>query len=62
MDTTKQPSCPFCTLDNSRIILSNTHAIAIYDGFPISPGHALIIPKRHIASLFESTNKFQDRR
>jgi diadenosine tetraphosphate (Ap4A) HIT family hydrolase len=25
------------------------------DGFPISPGHTLIIPKRHIASLFEAT-------
>jgi diadenosine tetraphosphate (Ap4A) HIT family hydrolase len=25
------------------------------DGFPISPGHALIIPRRHIVSLFEAT-------
>lgn len=48
-------SCPFCTLDPSRIILSNGHAIAICDGFPISKGHTLIIPKRHIASLFEAT-------
>ena len=23
------------------------------DGFPISPGHTLIIPKRHIGSFFE---------
>ena len=59
MNTIKQPSCPFCTLDNSRISLSNTHAIAIYDGFPISPGHALIIPKRHIASLFDATQEEQ---
>ena len=27
------------------------------DGFPISPGHALIIPKRHIASLFDATRE-----
>ena len=27
----------------------------IRDGFPISPGHTLIIPKRHVASFFELT-------
>jgi diadenosine tetraphosphate (Ap4A) HIT family hydrolase len=27
------------------------------DGFPISSGHALIIPKRHIASLFDATRE-----
>ena len=27
--------------------------VAIRDGFPISPGHTLIIPNRHIASFFE---------
>ncbi len=52
-------SCPFCTLDPSRIILSNDHAIAIRDGFPVSEGHTLIIPKRHIASLFEATTEEQ---
>ncbi len=46
--------CPFCSLDESRIVLANTFAIAIFDGFPISPGHTLIIPKRHIASLFDA--------
>lgn len=52
-------SCPFCTLDPSRIILSNDHAIAIRDGFPVSEGHTLIIPKSHIASLFEATTEEQ---
>jgi diadenosine tetraphosphate (Ap4A) HIT family hydrolase len=47
--------CSFCTLDSSRIIASNDHAVAIRDGFPVSKGHTLIIPKRHIASLFEAT-------
>jgi diadenosine tetraphosphate (Ap4A) HIT family hydrolase len=27
------------------------------DGFPVSSGHALIIPKRHIASLFNAARK-----
>ncbi len=54
------PTCPFCTLDPTRILTSNTHAFAIMDGFPISPGHALIIPKRHIASLFEAAKDERD--
>jgi hypothetical protein len=38
--------CPFCTPDNTMIILSNTHALAlaIPDAFPLTPGHTLIIP------------------
>lgn len=55
----KQHACPFCSPDNTRIILANTHAIAIYDGFPVSFGHSLIIPKRHIASFFEATREEQ---
>ena len=47
--------CPFCNLEALRVVSSNDHAIAIYDGFPISPGHTLIIPKRHVASFFELT-------
>lgn len=47
--------CPFCTLEPARIIMSNDHAVAIRDSFPVSKGHTLIIPKRHIASLFEAT-------
>jgi diadenosine tetraphosphate (Ap4A) HIT family hydrolase len=54
-----QSACPFCTLSESRIILANHHALAIPDGFPISPGHTLIIPKRHIASFFEATREEQ---
>ena len=55
----KQQACPFCSPDSTRIMLSNTHAIAIYDGFPVSPGHCLIVPKRHIASFFEATREEQ---
>src|SRR5690606_40384292 len=25
------------------------------DGYPVSPGHMLVIPKRHVASFFETT-------
>lgn len=47
--------CPFCSLPPKRIIDHNEQALWIYDGFPISPGHSLIIPKRHVGSFFELT-------
>ena len=51
--------CPFCTLPPERIIDSNELAIVIRDGYPVSPGHALVIPKQHIGSWFEITPKEQ---
>jgi diadenosine tetraphosphate (Ap4A) HIT family hydrolase len=51
--------CPFCTVNPSRIIIENDLAMAICDGFPVSPGHLLIIPKKHIASFFETTEQEQ---
>src|SRR6185295_15237455 len=40
-------NCPFCSIDPSRIVFSNDLVIAIWDVFPVSPGHLLIIPRRH---------------
>jgi diadenosine tetraphosphate (Ap4A) HIT family hydrolase len=48
-----QMICPFCTLPPERIIDSNACGVVIRDGFPISPGHTLIIPNRHVGSFFE---------
>jgi len=45
--------CPFCNLPPERIIDSNEFGLTIRDGFPVSPGHTLVIPKRHIGSWFE---------
>lgn len=48
-------TCPFCNLDSSRFVLENDQAVVIYDGYPVSPSHSLIIPKRHIGSFFSVT-------
>ena len=45
--------CPFCHLPNDRILFENNLAIAFRDGFPVTEGHLLVIPKRHIESWFE---------
>ena len=49
--------CPFCTLPSSRIISEDALCLVIRDGYPISPGHSLIIPKRHVASWFDLTEE-----
>jgi diadenosine tetraphosphate (Ap4A) HIT family hydrolase len=54
---TEEQDCPFCTLGPERICAENDLAVAILDGFPVNPGHALIIPRRHIASFFEATKE-----
>jgi diadenosine tetraphosphate (Ap4A) HIT family hydrolase len=50
--TTPNP-CPFCTLPLDRVIDSNQQGQVIRDAFPISPGHTLVIPKRHVGSFFD---------
>lgn len=45
--------CPFCARIGSDPSLSQDGtAIAIPDGFPLNPGHTLVIPRRHVADLF----------
>ena len=48
-------NCPFCEIPHARMVASNERAYAIRDAFPISPGHTLIIPRRHIDSFFDLT-------
>ena len=45
--------CPFCNLEPDRIISESDYTVTIRDGFPVSQGHTLIIPKRHVQSFFE---------
>jgi diadenosine tetraphosphate (Ap4A) HIT family hydrolase len=40
-------------LANERIWLDTDTVIAVLDGFPISEGHSLVIPKHHVELLFD---------
>jgi len=48
-------NCLFCDRNNfqKEIIIENKLFYAKWDGHPISNGHALIFPKKHIKSFFE---------
>ena len=45
--------CPLCRVEKSRTRLEGEYALALLDGFPVTQGHTLVIPRRHVASLFE---------
>ena len=44
--------CRFCAPARDRILHAFDAALVLRDGFPISPGHTLIVPRRHVASFF----------
>ena len=48
-------SCPFCALPPERVLLRSDSATAFRDAYPVSPGHTLVIPVRHVASFFDTT-------
>ena len=48
-------NCPFCNPAN--VILENDLSFAVYDRYPVTPGHMLIIPKRHFPDYFQITGQ-----
>ncbi len=53
--STEPRDCRFCTNLASPVIASNALAFAIRDAFPVTPLHALVIPRRHVADFFGLT-------
>lgn len=47
--------CVFCNPKEEEILGENEYAQIIHDNSPVSDGHCIIIPKRHIKTLFEAT-------
>jgi diadenosine tetraphosphate (Ap4A) HIT family hydrolase len=47
--------CPFCSPEPERVFHQGRTAFALWDAFPVNPGHALIVPCRHVGSWFEAT-------
>jgi diadenosine tetraphosphate (Ap4A) HIT family hydrolase len=51
----RMSSCPFCSLDTTRTWIENGHAIAFADSNPVTDGHTLVIPRKHVSSIYELT-------
>jgi diadenosine tetraphosphate (Ap4A) HIT family hydrolase len=55
MLTAPESGCVFCAVAQARIAWSSPSTLALWDAFPVSPGHALVVPRRHVASWRELT-------
>lgn len=55
-----EANCPFCELPAERIVFSAEESLVIRDAFPVSPGHTLVMPRRHVGSFFELTEVERD--
>lgn len=53
MERSDPRNCAFCVVPAERIMLKNELAFAMRDKYPVSPGHTLVIPKRHVAEVFD---------
>ena len=51
----QERNCYFCKVVNGEadpFIFENRSFVSIFDTNPVNPGHALVMPKRHVASIF----------
>ena len=55
MSETLIGKCPFCPPFDRETIETNELAVALRDSFPVTRGHTLVVPRRHVASFFELT-------
>ncbi len=53
MERDASTECPFCHPESTRVIARHSRFFVYQDGFPVSPGHALVIPYRHVATMAE---------
>ena len=45
--------CPFCFPRAGAVVREAPLVLAVTDGFPVSEGHTLVVPRRHVASIFD---------
>lgn len=51
----QKPECIFCQFAADPAVVENDAFYARFDKYPVSQGHLLIIPRRHVETLFELT-------
>ena len=50
--------CPFCEgIEHDRLIYSGELFLVFQDYYPVTPGHVLVVPKRHITELAQLTTE-----
>ena len=50
----KNNNCIFC--NPTDIVINGEYAYSRFDGYPVSQGHCLVVPKRHVSKLENLTD------
>ena len=53
-------ACPFCSIEPSRAWLETECAIALPDAYPVADGHTLVVPRKHVRTIYELTTAEQN--
>ena len=48
------PACPFCTLAPEQLVWQSELVVAIRVLHPVTPGHTLVITRRHALTYFDA--------
>lgn len=48
-------TCPFCEVPRDRLVAEDGPCFAVHDRYPVSAGHALLLPRRHVTSFRDLT-------
>jgi diadenosine tetraphosphate (Ap4A) HIT family hydrolase len=42
-------ACPFCEPEAQRVVVASPLVLVVKDAYPVSAGHLLVVPRRHVA-------------
>lgn len=54
--------CPFCEPDPERVFYRGANVLGVWDAYPVSDGHALIVTKQHVPTWFDASREEQTER
>jgi ATP adenylyltransferase len=51
----RRDSCPFCDPGPGKVVAENSLALLLKDNYPVTPGHLLAVPRRHVDDYFATS-------
>jgi len=58
-DSNNKTRCPFCHPREGEVFYTTELVKGVWDTYPANPGHALLVPHRHIPRWFDATPEEQ---
>ena len=51
--------CPFCEPGSERVWMENAIGLVLWDAFPVTEGHTLVVPRTHVGSVYQLSSDEQ---